>query len=87
MAVAKETLPSTGDNDRERICIHTLKDMQHWLPERAVPRIFARLHSMQAIQSAQPNDVTKTVPRNIQMQVAGIITTTTDDLSRISLLF
>ena len=42
---------------------------------------------MQAIQSAQPNDATKTVPKHIQMHVAGIITTTTDDMSRLSLLF
>ena len=76
-------LPSTGDNDQERICGQVLKDLQLWLPERPVPRIFARLHSMQAMQSAQPNDATKTVLRNIQMQVAGIITATTDSRSRI----
>lgn len=86
MAVATELLPNTSDNDRERICIQTLKDIQKWLPERAVPRIFARLHSMKAVQSAQPNE-RKIVPENIQMQVAGIISTTTDDLSRISLIF
>ena len=80
-------LPGTGDDDRQRICVQVLRDLQHWLPERAVPRIFSRLHTMQAIQSAQPNRVKKTVSEHIQKQVAGIVTRTTDDMSRLSLLF